>query len=192
MKHSTIINLFFALFIVATVVARAEDYGAPTKGLRADLLANIAGVEQKIEDLAAAMPADTYSWRPMEGVRSVSEVYMHITGANYLFPGFAGVKKPDDLPKDMEKTVTDKEKVLGMLKQSFEHLRNAIINTTDEDLEKGTKMFGNETTYRNVFITAVTHLHEHLGQSIAYARSNKIVPPWTAAENAAAAKKDGK
>jgi len=35
------------------------------------------------------------------------------------------------------------------------------------------------TTRRAMWIGATTHLHEHLGQLIAYARSNGVVPPWS-------------
>ena len=120
----------------------------------------------------------------MEGVRSVSEVYMHIAGANYLLPSFIGIKSPAGMNGDMEKTITEKVKVIEMLKQSFEFIRKAVTQTPDTDLDKAAKMFGRETTVRDVFFNAGLHMHEHLGQSIAYARMNKIVPPWTAAEQA--------
>jgi uncharacterized damage-inducible protein DinB len=161
-----------------------DDQKATIGGFRGEALAQVADVEKKIEDLAQAIPDDKYSWRPMEGVRSVSEVYMHIAGANYLFPTFIGVKKPEGLERDMEKNVTTKAKVLEALKASFDHLRTAITQTPDASLSKSTKMFGDETTYMGVIFTATSHLHEHLGQSIAYARMNHVVPPWTAASEA--------
>src|ERR1043166_3272249 len=163
-------------------------------GFRADFLHQLKDVEQKIVDLAGAMPAEKYAWRPMEGVRSVSEVYMHIAGANYLLPSFVGVKKPEGLEKNLEKNVTEKAKVIQAQKVSFNHLRTAVLQTPDSDLDKATKMFGDDATYRGVIFEAALHLHEHLGQSIAYARMNKVVPPWTAAEQAAEkdAKKDTK
>ena len=40
-------------------------------------------------------------------------------------------------------------------------------------------MFGNATTHRGVLVTVLSHLHEHLGQSVAYARMNGVVPPWS-------------
>jgi uncharacterized damage-inducible protein DinB len=170
-----------------------EKPPAPT-GFRGDFITQLNDVEKKIEELAGAMPENSYSWRPMEGVRSVSEVYMHIAGANYLFPTFIGVKKPEGLEKNLEKNVTEKAKVVEALKISFNHLRSAVLQTSDADLDKATKMFGDDATYRSVIFEAALHLHEHLGQSIAYARMNKVVPPWTAAEQAAEkdAKKDTK
>jgi uncharacterized damage-inducible protein DinB len=161
----------------------------PKSGFRAEILGQISFVEKRIEDLAAAMPAEKYSWRPGEGVRSVSEVYVHIIGANYLFPGFLGVKPPTKEDNDMEKTVTEKSDVAAKFKPSFDHFRDAVLGLSDKDLDKTAKVFGNTMSYRNILITAIAHLHEHLGQSIAYARVNGIVPPWTAAEQAEAAKK---
>ncbi len=84
----------------------------------------------------------------------------------------------------MEKTVTEKAKVVEMLKKSFEHVRQALLSKSDADLDSPAKLFGQETTVRDVLLTTVTHMHEHLGQSIAYARMNGVVPPWTAAEQA--------
>src|SRR5262245_44857877 len=93
--------------------------------MRTMLLAQTAGVEKKCNGLAQAMPADKSSWRPGPGVRSVSEVFVHIAGANYLFPTFAGVKPPAGISRDMEKTVTEKAEVQKVLRQSFEHARKA-------------------------------------------------------------------
>ena len=177
-----VLSVCWLLVQPARAQQKAYDEKAPAlTGFRAEFMTQMADVEKKIEDLAQAMPDDKYSWRPMEGVRSVSEVYMHIAGSNYLFPAFIGVKKPEGLQKDLEKNDTSKAQVLDALKQSFVHLREAVMQTPDADLGKKTKMFGEDATYMGVLFTAALHLHEHLGQSIAYARMNKVVPPWTAA-----------
>jgi len=150
--------------------------------------AQLGDVESKIIDLAGAVPAEKYSWRPMDGVRSVSEVYMHIAGANYLLPTFIGVKRPEGLDRDMEKKITEKAEVIAMLKKSFAHVRKVVEDTPEADLTKPAKFFGQETTVLGVIMNMALHLHEHLGQSIAYARMNQVVPPWTAAEQAKEAK----
>jgi uncharacterized damage-inducible protein DinB len=168
----------FAVFIgLASVCA----FGQEAKGVHADLLKNFDDTQKKIVSLAEAVPADKYTWRPAEGVRSISEVFMHIAGANYMIPAGMGVAPPAGLTPDMEKKVTDKAKVVEQLKQSFEHLRKAIADTTD--LAKPAKLFGRESTNGAVQILIVTHLHEHLGQSIAYARMNKVTPPWSTGGN---------
>ena len=154
---------------------------APKSGFRAEFLRDLDGVQRKIVDLAATVPAEKYSWRPAPGVRSISEVYMHIAGGNYLLASFTGMKPPGYDTRSLEK-ITDKDRVLIELKKSFDHLRTAALSTSDSDLDKSIKMFGNDTTERAAFLAALNHLHEHLGQSIAYARMNGVVPPWSGKE----------
>jgi uncharacterized damage-inducible protein DinB len=144
-------------------------------GFRAEFLVNLDDVQRKIIALAEATPAEKFSWRPSPDVRSLSEVYVHIAGGNYFLATFLGTDAPKTAG-DMEKTVTKKADVVAELKRSFEHLRAAALKS--EDLEKPVKMFGNATTHRGVLVTVLSHLHEHLGQSIAYARINGITPPW--------------
>ena len=155
---------------------------APTSGFRADFLAQLDDVSKKILDLAGAVPADKYSWRPEKGVRSVSEVYMHIVVANYFLPSFMGVQPPAGIDRNTETSVTDKTKVLAMLRQSFDHVRTVVLKTPDADLDKKVKVFGgSEMSERALIMVMGNHMHEHLGQSIAYARSNGVTPPWSEA-----------
>ena len=154
----------------------AAKLAPPLTGFRAEFFANLDEVEEKILDLAESTPADKFTWRPAPDVRSVSEVYMHIAGGNYFLTTFLGVTPPKRT-SDLEKTVTRKADVIAELKRSFEHLRAAARAT--EDLEKQVKMFGSPSTHRGVMVTILSHLHEHLGQSIAYGRMNGVVPPWS-------------
>ncbi|MGZ4810301.1 MAG: DinB family protein [Thermoanaerobaculia bacterium] len=168
-----------ALLVLFAIPLFAAKNSAPApKGFRAEFTHDLDDVQKKIIDLANAVPADKYSWRPAPGVRSVSEVYMHIAGGNYFLATFLGVNPPADMPKDIEKN-QDKAAVLAELKKSFDHLRNIASNMSDADLEKSVNMFGETTTQRGVYVTILTHLHEHLGQSVAYARINGVVPPWS-------------
>ena len=148
------------------------------KGFRSEFLADLDEVQDKITKLAAAVPAEKYNWRRGDGVRSVSEVYMHIAGGNYFLATFVNVQPPSTMPKDIEK-ITDKKLVQSELQKSFDHLRMVMKNTPDADLDKQVMLFGKPTTERAVFSTILNHLHEHLGQSIAYARMNGVVPPWS-------------
>lgn len=177
----------FAFLLLVAVVsfsvrtAFAQDKPAAPKGLRGEMLMNASDVEQKILGLVNAVPQEKFTWRPGEGVRSISEVYLHIAGANYLFPSFAGGSKmPEGMdPKTYEQSTTDKAKIAEIVKQSFASFRENLTKLTDADLDKTAKIFGMEMTYRGVYLLALTHMHEHLGQSIAYARSAGVVPPWT-------------
>src|SRR5262249_40427448 len=137
-------------------------------------------------------PADKFTWRPAAGVRSVAEVYGHVAGANAFIPSFLGVKPPANIGQDIEKE-TDKGKVVAALKASMDHVRQVVLATSDADREKKVKMFGHDPSEREVLSLVMNHMHEHLGQAIAYARMNGITPPWTAREQAAeAAKKPAK
>ena len=147
-------------------------------GFRSEFVADLDDVQDKITQLATAMPAERYSWRPAPDVRSAGEVFMHIAGGNYFLATFVGAQPPADLPKDLER-ITDKAAVLSEMKRSFDHLRRVIAAESDADLEKSVNLFGKQTTHRYVFTTILNHLHEHLGQSIAYARMNGVVPPWS-------------
>lgn len=164
------------LFVSLSGVAPAQP--PKLSGFRAEFVADLDDVEDKFTQLATNDPVEKYGWRPAPGVRSISEVFMHVAGSNYFLATFLGVEAPPDLPKDMEK-ITDKPTVLAELHKSFDYLRRVAANESDADLEKTVKMFGKPSTQRFVFTTILTHLHEHLGQSIAYARMNGVVPPWS-------------
>jgi uncharacterized damage-inducible protein DinB len=148
-------------------------------GLRSDVTWQLTDLEKKLVSLAEAIPQDKYGWRPGPGIRSVSEVYMHIAGGNYFLTSFLGAKMPEGFTREMEKTVTEKAKVVEALKKSFDHARKAVEATPDSDLDKKVKFFGQEPSERMMMIVLVSHGHEHLGQSIAYARTNGIAPPWS-------------
>jgi len=178
----------FAALCVALLVSRAgisqdkSKENALPKGFRGEFLMQLIDDEKKLIDLAGAIPESTYGWRPEEGVRSIGEVYVHIAASNFGFPKMMGVKPPENLEKDPEKKITAKKDVLEFMKRSFEYARNVAMNTADADLDKPASFFGEPTTVRGILFHLSTHLHEHFGQSIAYARMNNIVPPWTAAE----------
>jgi uncharacterized damage-inducible protein DinB len=175
MKRSV---LLIVLFFTCLLPAFAQEM--PSSGFRAEFLRQLDEVSGKLIELAQAVPAEKYSWRPGEGVRSVSEVYVHIASGNYFLMKFMGINPPADFSRDMEKTITEKAHVIEAMKKSFDHVRQAALKTSDADLEKSVELFGQNTTYRDVFFTVAMHMHEHLGQSIAYARMNGVVPPWSA------------
>ncbi len=154
---------------------------APTAGFRAEFLEEVTYHEQRYTRLAQAIPAERYTWRPAEGVRSVGEVFTHIIAANYGSAGALGTAPPAGFDfKSITAISGDKPKVLQALKDSFAHFRLAIAALNDADADKPQKMFGRQTTLRGSFIVITGHFGEHLGQSIAYARMNRVVPPWTA------------
>jgi uncharacterized damage-inducible protein DinB len=167
------------------VATSQEKAATPTavaaSGPRDEFLGETSYYEQRYTQLADAIPADKYAWRPGEGVRSVGEVYTHIVAANYGVARAYGAKLPAGLDfKSITEMSTDKTKTIQALKESFAFLKQTVRALNDADADKPQKMFGRETTLRGSFLLVTGHFGEHLGQSIAYARINGIVPPWTA------------
>jgi uncharacterized damage-inducible protein DinB len=131
--------------------------------------------------LAEAIPAEKFGWRPGPGVRSISEVYMHLALGNFYLLGQAGVKPAFDrskLPKDPEKSISSKADVIRWLRESLDAVSEGFQST---DRQQKVKLFGKETTAEGVFLRILLHNNEHMGQSIAYARMNGITPPWSQA-----------
>ena len=154
---------------------------APTSGPRAEFLSELKGEEEKFLRLAGATPAEKYTWRPAPDVRSIAEVYLHVAAANYNLPHLIGTAPPEGFQaKGFDKSTTDKAKVIQIVQDSFTHMREAVIRMPDADLEKQLDWFGgSKNTERGILLFIMRHMGEHLGQSIAYARMNGIVPPWT-------------
>ena len=179
-----VLILAAAMVAAAAAPARAQQSTSVT----ADLLADIGQVEKKMIALARAIPDDKAGWRPAQGTRSVSEVLMHVASDNYLIPaalGFAadastGIKGDDyNTAVAFEKRPVNKAQAIAELEKSFTHLRKSLRETPDARLGASVTMFGQPFTMQQGWIMATTHLHEHLGQLIAYARSNGVTPPWS-------------
>jgi uncharacterized damage-inducible protein DinB len=183
---------FLGLTIIAMAIGcNAGAQGKPTEkaarapatvatGPKAEFLEEIAYYEQRYVRLAESVPAEKYAWRPVEGVRSIGEVYTHIVAANYGVARSLGTPPPAGFDfKSITAMSTDKAKTVEALRDSFAHFRQAIQALSDADADKPQKMFGRQTTLRGSFILITGHFGEHLGQSIAYARMNGVVPPWT-------------
>lgn len=110
----------------------------------------------------------------------MSEVYLHIAAANFNIPRLIGVQLPAGLEmRNFEKSTTDKAKIIELLNQSYDHAIAAVGKLSDADLDKALERPSFVKTYRDVVLVLATHSHEHLGQSIAYARMNGVTPPWT-------------
>lgn len=175
-----------ALGLAALVAAPARAQQA--NPVVADLLGDIGQVQEKLVGLARAIPAEKYGWRPGEGVRSVGEVFLHLASDNYLLPAFVGVAPPAATgikPAEyatveaFEKRQLGKDAIVAEVEASFAHLKAAMTNTPAAKMGDKVKLFGNDMTIQAMWILTTTHLHEHLGQSIAYARTNGVVPPWS-------------
>jgi uncharacterized damage-inducible protein DinB len=194
MKYAICIRSLFALGLFALglfalaagavpVAAQVHPYrdGTPgVTGYRSEVMALVMIQENEFVRLAEAIPAEKYTWRPGPGVRSVAEVLLHASGANYSMYKFVGAPPPAGLDLlTIEQSTTDKAKVIATLKDSYDHAKKAIMDMPDANLEKTLDWSGGKTTQRGVLLFIVPHIAEHLGQLIAYARINGVAPPWS-------------
>jgi uncharacterized damage-inducible protein DinB len=163
-----------ALLLLAPA-ARAEE-AESWAAFRDSYLSDLGRASRKILKLAEEMPEEHYGWRPAEGVRSVGEAFIHVALANYFFPTTWGVAMPEGISQDMEKTVTDKAAIVAALRDSLRHARSVVEQGVE--LDRKVQLGTYELPAREVLLIMIGHIHEHLGQSIAYARSNGVAPPW--------------
>ncbi|HTV16084.1 MAG TPA: DinB family protein [Acidobacteriaceae bacterium] len=136
-------------------------------------------VSNQLVALAEATPADKFAWRPAPGVRSTSEVYMHIVLANFYLLSVTGPPMPPDLKDDAEKTVTQKAEVIAWLKRSLEAVKKAHAAETPGHLAKPLRVEGRDSTVDAMYLRIIIHANEHMGQLVAYARMTGTVPPWS-------------
>lgn len=169
-------SAFLALILAAAASAQKPD---PLEGLWTGYDGEMLHVSRQLVALAETIPADKYGWRPAPGVRSVSEVIMHIAGANYGLLSYTGPKAPENLKQDSEKTVTAKDDVIDWLKKSLDAVYVAHGKVKPADLARKVKISKYEGTVEGMYLRILVHCNEHMGQLVAYARMNGIAPPWS-------------
>ena len=167
------------LLLAGLPAASSAQDGA---ALKAAYLADIEVMRGKFLGLAEAFPAETYSWRPMEGVRSVSEVLMLIAGEGFAFApvalGLEGSMSFQEM-QALEQDVTDKVDVIDYLTRGIASAQEQLEGVDPATLTGTQMVFGQERTTADMVLLVAGDMHEHLGQLIAYARMNQIVPPWS-------------
>jgi uncharacterized damage-inducible protein DinB len=136
-------------------------------------------VSSQLIALAEATPEGKFAWRPAPGVRSTSEVYMHIVMANFYLLGVTGPKMPVDLKEGMDKSVTSKAEVISWLKRSLDAVKQAHAAVTPKDLDRKVHIMDRDATVDGMYLRIIVHANEHMGQLVAYARMTGVVPPWS-------------
>jgi hypothetical protein len=191
-------RMLLSILTLLPLVALAQD--VKISQARQELLDPLLSAAGECLALAKAVPEEKYSWRPMEGVRSFGEVFAHMAGSTLLFCSYAGLKLPAGPAHDLaavymkrgfempeifaaERAIKTKAQTVDIMDQAFHSARDLIQHMPDSDLEKHVEFFGRTISMRGLLIIMGDHLHEHLGQSIAYARINNIVPPWSQKKN---------
>jgi len=169
--------LLAVLVLTATTAfAQADDQ---LKGLWEGYDGEWLHVSRQLTELAEAIPADKYTWRPAPNVRSVNEVFMHIAIANFWLLSVTGPKMPANLTDGMEKSVTAKADVINWLKRSLDAVKTARAQLKPGDLQRKVKVENKEVTVDGMYLRIIIHDNEHMGQLVAYARMNGIAPPWS-------------
>lgn len=170
--------------------AASADHSAPSYDMKAQSLVDLEQVQKKFIDLANAVPADKLTWRPSPDSRSFAEVLLHVANERYGILSLMGATPPADLDrKNFEKKTTDRDQIIAELNRSWDFAQKAINGMTNADFAKPIPKLGPQANAGDVVYILVGDAHEHLGQSIAYARVNGIVPPWTVEAKKKAAEK---
>jgi uncharacterized damage-inducible protein DinB len=186
------IALVFAGLSAVVIPASADttDHTAPSYDMKAQALLDLEGVQKKFVDLANAIPADKLTWRPSEDSRSFAEVFMHVAGERYGILSMMGAAKPEGFNgKTFEKSTTDRAQIIAELNKSWEFTQKAITGMSNAEFAKALPKLGADANEGDVVYILVADAHEHLGQAVAYARENGIVPPWTVEAQKKAAEK---
>jgi uncharacterized damage-inducible protein DinB len=171
-----------AVLILLLLTATPLFAQAPPEGIWQGYDGEWKHVSKQLLDLAEATPQNKFAWRPAPGVRSTSEVYMHIALANFYLLSITGTKMPADMKPGLETSVTSKAQVIDWLKRSLDAVKTAHAKETPADLQRKVTVFGRDATVDGMYLRIIVHDNEHMGQLIAYARMNGIVPPWSKSE----------
>ena len=172
---------------VVTVFLAIPVFAAPALGqthgstaIRDEVMGHFESSITKIISLADAMPAESYSWKPSADAMPVGQVFAHIARYNFLYPASSmAIPAPAAIKLDTLEAMRTKAQIVALLTQSAEHVRRSLAAMSSDDLSKSTLLYGRTVPRWAVMIQLVAHMNEHLGQSIAYARSNNVVPPWS-------------
>lgn len=137
-------------------------------------------VSRQLVALAEAIPAEKFAWRPAPGVRSTSEVFMHLALTNFYLLSVTGPPLPAGMKSpSMEKTVTAKAEVIDWVKRSLDAVKSAHATLKPADLQRKVKIAGRDANVDGMYLRIIVHANEHMGQLVAYARINGITPPWS-------------
>ena len=167
--------LMCAVAIAAAMISSplGAQQAASQTGAQAAFVRDAGTLSDKFTGLARVM-AGKYDWKPGQGVRSVGDVLNLIVAENGMLAGtLSGQASARPAP------VTDPEKMQEALRTSYANLQKTISSLSESDLQAPVKLFGRDTTKQGAILMVLMDQHEHLGQSIAYARSNSVVPPWS-------------
>ena len=184
LSRSFVLGLMLLSFLVIGAsaqnsdMAAPADHTAPSYDMKGQSLLDLEAVQQKFIALANALPADKITWRPSADSRSFAEVFLHVAGERYGILGLGGATPPEGFNgKNFDKSSTDRAQIIAELNKSWEFTQKTISGMTNADFAKLLPKLGPQANAGDVVYLLVVDAHEHLGQAVAYARVNGIVPP---------------
>ncbi len=134
----------------------------------------------KITELARVMPEEKYTWAPGEGVMTIAQVYTHLARYNFMYlDQNLEISPPGELEYMGLEDITDKAEVREIFELSVGHVKAKVAAMTEAALSDETNLYGRQVSGWTVLLQLISHMNEHVGQSVAYARMNGIVPPWS-------------
>ena len=179
LPHRALLRGAVTIAALALSAGVALAQSAPP-GSREELLRQFNSSASRFEQLAQAMPADKFNWSPGPGVMTVAQVYAHVAHYNYRYPSKnMGVPLPTGVNLDTLEAVAAKAQGVALLRQSADFVRTAVKQMPESQLAASTRLYGRDVQRWAVLFQLLAHMNEHLGQSIAYARMNGVVPPWS-------------
>jgi len=187
MKTPILFSICLALILNGNVVEshaqapdNSKDSTAPSYDMKAQALLDLQAVNKKCVDLAGALPSEKLTWRPAADTRSFAEVFLHVAGERYSILSMMGATPPAGFKAgEFEKSTTERDRIVEDLNQSWDFANKTINGMSNADFAKLMPKLGPQANEGDVIYILVADAHEHLGQLIAYARQNGIVPPWT-------------
>lgn len=172
--------------VVSTPLVAQDAPDAPAAvEYRNQFISDLDTLHAKVLALANVVPADKFAWRPGPGVRSFGEVFMHLASEYYIYtPASFGaarsaiISRGPDTMKKFEAN-SSKDSVLKYLADGYRYARASLLAVASDSLAGKRALFGGHYNVYETGIGMTADMHEHLGQLIAYARMNGIVPPWS-------------
>ncbi len=165
------------------VLAFALALPVSAQSYQAEFAQDLETVKSKYLALAENLSDDAMAWRPMEGVRSTNEVFMHAAAGNMgLANGMWGAALPAGVDADFFQTaeeITDRAEIIRLTAAGFDYIIEMVQGMSDAELQGEANLFGRDSSVIGGLMIIHTHAHEHLGQLIAYTRANGEVPPWS-------------
>lgn len=156
--------------LATTAVATAQDNPLSAWNKVAD-----GYVKDLLLRSAEKMPAENYSFKPTDSVRSFGQVVGHVADAQYLFCSVVlGEKNP---ALKIEETKTSKADLVAALKDAFAYCDKAYDGLTDASAVQKVKLFGGDTPKLSALTANNMHNLEHYGNIVTYLRLKNIVPP---------------